>query len=68
MSKSDIPTVGPGKAALLLGRNPRTIARWSDDPTHPLKPHHITAGGQRRFALDLVLRLRDELNGTGVAA
>lgn len=61
MSKSDIATVGPGKAAILLGRNPRTIARWSDDPSHPLKPDHITAGGQRRFALDLVMRLAAEM-------
>lgn len=67
MQMSDIETVSPGKAAVLLGRSPRTIARWSDDPTHPLKPHHITAGGQRRFALDLVMRIAADLK-TEVAA
>jgi excisionase family DNA binding protein len=43
----DTDTMSPGKAALLLGVNPRTIARWADDGM--LGPVTITAGGHRRL-------------------
>jgi excisionase family DNA binding protein len=60
MEMSDMVT--PGEAALILRRNPRTIARWADEGR--LGTVTVTEGGQRRFGRAAVETLAAELEGT----
>ncbi len=55
--------VSPGKAALRLGKNPRTISRRADGLTAP--DVITTPGGHRRIALRVVEQWANE---TEVAA
>lgn len=52
--------LSPLQAAMLLGVSTRTITRWADDDDHPLTVAGTTAGGQRRFSLELVERIAAE--------
>lgn len=60
MPMSDI-LLSPLQAALILGVSPRTIVRWSDDPSHPLVAAATTDGGQRRFDPSVVEAVRCQL-------
>ena len=40
-----------GGLAKVLGKSTETVRRWSNDPTHPLKPHLRRAGSHQRFYL-----------------
>lgn len=64
VTKSDTPDldlVSPGEAALILRKNPRTIARWADDGTLPVAL--VTTGKHRRFHRSDVEALAAELAG-----
>ena len=57
MPKSDT-LLSPLRVALILGVSPRTVARWADDPEHPLVVAELTDGGQRRFDPEAVEAVR----------
>jgi predicted site-specific integrase-resolvase len=44
--------ISPGRAALMLGVNPRTIARWADEGRFGPVVH--TEAGHRRLSVDAV--------------
>lgn len=44
--------ISPGRAALMLGVNPRTIARWADEGRFGLVVH--TEAGHRRLSVEAV--------------
>ena len=56
MPETDTIYVSPGKAALMCGKNPRTIARWADELSEP--DVITTAGKHRRIALHVVEQWR----------
>ena len=52
--------ISPGRAALILGVNPKTIARYADEGTLRVERRE---SGHRRVSRADVLRLRDERAG-----
>lgn len=63
--KSDMH-IRPGKAALRLGVNPRTVARWADEGR--FGPVTVTEAGGRLLDVAAVDRVAAELAATAAAS
>lgn len=59
LMKSDTPYVSPGKAAIRLQCNPRTVARWADEGL--FGDVAFTAAGHRRISTEAVERVAAEM-------
>ena len=58
--KSDL--IGPGKAARILGVDPKTVVRWGKDGKYPILR---TEGGHHRFRIVDIERCRTEMEERG---
>lgn len=59
--------MSPLAVAQVLKVSPRTVARWADDPDHPLVVAAYTEGGQRRFDAEVVEAVRLTLTAEATA-